>query len=90
MKSEIENKTDAGTILNALNVRSIPLLRCVLAPHNVLHKFESTSRPLRAGMEKNLQHIHTLSNLRDTLLPRLTSGQLRLPDAVEEIEAVAA
>ena len=32
----------------------------------------------------------TLTNIRHTLLPRLLSGQLRLPDAEEQIEAVKA
>jgi len=37
-------------------------------------------------MEVNMERVHVLGNLRDTLLPRLISGQLRLPDA----EALAA
>ena len=81
MKVEIENKTDSGTILNALNVKSIPLLRCVLAPHAVMEVFESITRPLRAGMEENVKRIQTIASLRDTLLPRLMSGKLRIPDA---------
>lgn len=32
-------------------------------------------------MESNVHHSRTLATLRDTLLPRLISGQLRLPDA---------
>lgn len=30
-------------------------------------------------MKENLQQAQTLTQLRDTLLPRLISGQLRLP-----------
>jgi type I restriction enzyme S subunit len=37
-------------------------------------------------IENNLQ-LRSLSSLRDTLLPRLISGQLSLPDAEEQIEA---
>jgi type I restriction enzyme S subunit len=80
MRSEIDKKTDAGTILNALNVRNIPLLRCFLATSDVMKAFERVSRPLRAGMEQNIKYAHTLVTLRDTLLPRLISGQLRLPE----------
>jgi type I restriction enzyme S subunit len=32
----------------------------------------------------------TLSSLRDTLLPRLISGKLRLPEAREQVEAAVA
>jgi type I restriction enzyme S subunit len=40
-------------------------------------------------IENNLQ-LRSLSSLRDTLLPRLISGQLRPPDAEEKIEAATA
>jgi len=85
MKAEIDNKTDIGTILNALNVKSIPRLRCVIGNTFVMDAFESLARPLRAAMEKNLERSQTLATLRDTLLPRLISGQLRLPEAETRI-----
>ena len=84
MKREIQQKTDAGTILNALNVKSIPMLRFVHAPADVLNRFEAVSRPLRAAMEANLQRSDSLAAIRDTLLPRLVSGSLRLPDALNK------
>ena len=37
-------------------------------------------------IESELQ-VQTLATLRDTLLPRLISGQLRLPEAEAEVEA---
>ncbi len=86
MRSEIENKTDTGTILNALNVKNIPLLRCFLATSDVMNAFEDVSRPLRAGMEENIKSANTLATLRDTLLPRLISGQLRLSEVQVELE----
>ena len=90
MREEIKRRTDVGTILDALNVRNIPLLRSVLAPHPVMLAFEEHCRPLRAAMEANLSKANTLASLRDTLLPRLISGQLRLPEAealAEEVQA---
>lgn len=89
MRAEIQLRTDVGTILDALNVRNIPLLRSVTAPHDVMGAFESVCRPLRAAMEANMERIHVLGNLRDTLLPRLISGQLRLPEALAEMEEAA-
>ena len=88
MKAEIDTKTDVGTILNALNVKSIPRLRCCVAPHQVMRRFEEIARPLRATMEGNLREAQTLASLRDALLPRLISGQLRLPEAVEAFESI--
>ena len=36
---------------------------------------------------QNNLRIQTLATMRDTLLPRLISGQLRIPEALEELEA---
>jgi type I restriction enzyme S subunit len=89
MRTEIAAKTDVGTILNALNVRSIPTLRCILASNCVLNKFEVIARPMRAKMEANIAKIKTLSRTRDTLLPRLISGQLQLPEVGQLEEFLA-
>jgi len=45
---------------------------------------------MRAAMEANMERTHVLTTLRDTLLPRPISGQLRLPEAELQIaDAVA-
>jgi type I restriction enzyme S subunit len=87
MRSEIDRRTDIGTILNALNVRSIPLLQFVLASHPVLRCAESVLRPIRAAMESNIDRASNLARIRDALLPRLIAGKLRLPEAVAVLEA---
>jgi type I restriction enzyme S subunit len=80
MRNEITLKTDAGTILDALNVKSIPTLRMVLAPTLVLDSFEVLVRPLRGKMETLLAESFKLTKLRDTLLPKLLSGELSVGD----------
>lgn len=90
MRREIELRTDAGTILSALNVKSIPQLRFTRAPNELLSRYEAVARPLREAMESNLTRATTLGTLRDTLLPRLISGKLRLPEAEREFEAATA
>lgn len=56
-------------------------LTCVCAPTNVLEAFNEVSEELLCKISKNHSLAQTLSDLRDTLLPRLISGQLRLPEA---------
>lgn len=56
-------------------------LPCVVPPRSILHAFHAVAEPLLAKVSENQQQAQTLSTLRDTLLPRLISGQLRLPDA---------
>ena len=88
MREEISLKTDSGTILDSLNVRSIPRLRFVRPSDQMLQYFETTCRPLRARMEVGCEQSRTLTEVRDTLLPRLVSGSLRVPEAVKLVEAV--
>ena len=56
----------------------------------ILNRFEELVSPLVSQIFNNAKAHQTLATLRDTLLPRLISGQLRLPDAEKEIEPVAA
>ncbi|MFH1718618.1 MAG: restriction endonuclease subunit S [Planctomycetota bacterium] len=85
MMEEIAQKTDTGTILDALNVRNIPKLRIIKPSNNIASQFEVTSRPLRSKMERNFSILIQFTNLRDTLLPKLISGELSLPDAEQII-----
>ena len=78
MRNEIITKSDTGTILDAINVRNIPSLRFVLPTEKIINIFEQMVRPLRAKMETNLKQSHTLATLRDTLLPKLLSGEIRV------------
>ena len=45
--------------------------------------------PLLARIVQNELQAQTLATLRDTLLPRLVSGQLRLPEVLAEMEEAA-
>ena len=52
----------------------------LLVPYaSVLNAFEAFSAPIEDKIEANNQQAQTLARLRDTLLGRLMSGQLRLP-----------
>ena len=56
----------------------------------VAASFSETLSPLFARLKKNTLQAQTLATLRDTLLPRLISGQLRLPEAEAEAAVAAA
>ena len=53
----------------------------------VSEAFGSMIEPLYARLRQNSEQAQTLATLRDTLLPRLISGQLRLPEAGALIDA---
>ena len=59
----------------------------ILSPTStVLSTFNLTIAPLSERCELLLEENHLLSELRDTLLPKLISGELRIPDAEKFLE----
>ena len=61
--------------------------RLVVAKPNaeVLSAFDAVAGPIHSRIFANEQQAQTLATVRDTLLPRLISGQLRLPEAAPQI-----
>ena len=60
---------------------------CLAVPsESVASAFGSIVRPIQQKIADNHVQAQTLATLRDTLLPRLISGQLRLPEAKALIE----
>ncbi len=58
-------------------------LNCVVPDENVLKAFHEVAAPLLVKVAKNQAQAQNLTNLRDTLLPRLISGQLRISEFSE-------
>ena len=56
-------------------------LQCIVPAAPILKVFHAGVAPLLAKISENQKQAQTLATLRDTLLPRLISGQLRLPEA---------
>jgi type I restriction enzyme S subunit len=72
--------------LNQKNMNSIPFIFADEAVNNVFgQRIDSIYAVIRAKSEENL----TLTNLRDTLLPKLLSGEITLPEAEQIISEEA-
>ena len=65
-----------------LSLGSLSDMRIVLPASEVArYLYQTGMAELDAGKVMNDRRARTLATLRDTLLPRLISGQLRLPEA---------
>jgi type I restriction enzyme, S subunit len=58
----------------------------VIAPESVRQAFGEVANHLLASVGSNQEQSRYLADLRDTLLPRLISGRLRLPEAQAQLE----
>ena len=74
---QIENRATGSTFKEA----SATLMRSVetiVPPTSILNKFEELLRPILQFQEKKEEENQWLAALRDTLLPKLMSGEIKL------------
>ena len=76
-----------GSTQPLLTQRDLCAQKGVVPPSQTLEAFEGVATSLNARILANAKQAENLSILRDTLLPRLISGQLRLPEAQAAVEA---
>ncbi|MCY1246721.1 hypothetical protein D9M72_599860 [compost metagenome] len=76
--STLSSTSSIADAVNSKTVREIPIL---VPTSEVLTAFQSQVGALFARLRNAERHARTLQTLRDTMLPRLISGQLRIPDA---------
>jgi type I restriction enzyme S subunit len=62
-------------------VADLKRLHVVNPPESIIEQFNNLAETIHQMVFGNEKQAKTLTQLRDTLLPRLISGQLRLPEA---------
>lgn len=71
-------KNADGSAYPAVRPEHFAIATIIIPPDNILQKFDQIGSPVRAKIAQNENQIQTLTRLRDTLLPKLMSGQLRV------------
>ncbi len=71
----------SGTTRANLNAQVLSSFPLVVANDKVLKAFSSQVDALRSKLVGNVNESRILASIRDTLLPKLISGELRVPDA---------
>jgi type I restriction enzyme S subunit len=79
-----------GTVFGAINKKQFEGLRWLSPDENLVAEFEKIAFAFDEQIEKNTNESATLNTLRDTLLPKLISGDLRVPDAEKFVEPACA
>lgn len=79
----------SGLAQQNLNKGLVSNHKTLLAPDSILKSYESVTGVLLDGWIENSQ-AQRLTQIRDSLLPRLISGQLRLPEAELMVEEICA
>jgi type I restriction enzyme S subunit len=72
--------------LSAPDIKNFPIL---VPPQEVAQAFDGATEPMTERAEANVRESRTLAAVRDTLLPKLISGELRIKDAGRLVDPVA-
>ena len=84
-KFKIEvNLRAIGGVRQSLNYRDFAFIQCIVPPYRVVEEFNAIYEHLLVMQKHTKEESERLASLRDTLLPRLMSGELK----INEIENV--
>jgi type I restriction enzyme S subunit len=83
--AEIESRA-TGTTFAEISKQNFRPIRVVLPPKELMAAFTAKVAPLYDQITANLQQSRTLATLRDTLLPKLLSGELSLAALRESMD----
>ena len=75
-----------GTTFPEISKRNFRPLSVVVPPAPILRRYSEIVGPLYEKITANLREDESLTSLRDSLLPRLLSGELRVGDVAVEME----
>ena len=82
------NARVAGTTQKYLSLKVLRNIDFLLPSNIVLEKFNSIVNNMLFKEKSNIDQINQLTKLRDTLLPKLISGELQIPDVATDEKIV--
>ena len=78
----------SGSVRQSLSYRDFASIPCVIPPNAAIAAFNSIWTVFRQSIICRSEECETLDSVRDLLLPKLISGELRIPDAERIVEEV--
>lgn len=69
-----------GTVFGSINKNDFHNIQCIVPPVELIKSYEKTISILDSHVENNDRTVQSLSTLRDILLPKLLSGDIRIKD----------
>ena len=79
---------DVGSAIPSLTTELLNRINIIVPEINILRKFDETVNRYFNSIKANIEENQTLTQLRDTLLPKLISGEVRLKEFEKQIENV--
>ncbi len=80
IQQELKQFEHTGTVFGAINKKQFETLEFVEPSRDLIRAYEDKAGSLDDEVRNNIEESRTLAQLRDTLLPKLISGELRIKD----------
>jgi len=87
-KLELLNLAGGGSAVPILNKGHFSKIDILLPSEQIMINFEQFADSLAMKIQGNDEQSQTLANIRDTLLPKLMSGEIRVKEAEKLLDAV--
>ena len=78
LKAKLQSYEGEGTVFGSIGKDEFRGLNIIAPPEEVIQQFEDAATPIDDLIEKNEQETSTLIDLRNLLLPKLITGEIRI------------
>ncbi|MBT3258490.1 MAG: hypothetical protein HN366_18820 [Deltaproteobacteria bacterium] len=84
----VKERANGSTFLE-ISKKNFRLIPVIVPKTELLKSFNEMAQPILSRLRSCTRNSTQLTNLRDILLPKLLSGELRIPDAEKMVEELA-
>ncbi|WP_435547340.1 restriction endonuclease subunit S [Desulfobacterium sp. N47] len=78
LMKEIQSFNDTGTVFGSISKADFEAFEIIIPPSELVDRCQAEIKPIDDKVITNIIQIHTLEKLRDTLLPKLMSGEVQV------------
>jgi len=78
LMTPIKQFEDNGSVFGSIGKEDFKTIENVIPPINLINEFQKKAKPIDDKIILNTTQIRSLTQLRDTLLPKLMSGEVRV------------
>ena len=78
LMNDIKQFNETGTVFGSISKSDFENIEIVIQDKISIHKFQNEANPIDDKITTNTIQVRTLTALRDTLLPKLMSGKVRV------------
>jgi type I restriction enzyme S subunit len=75
---EIERFNDTGTVFGSIGKADFEAFDITIPPMILVKRFQQAAKPIDDKIISNTLQLETIEKLRDTLLPKLMNGEVRI------------